>query len=739
MRTTWNLNADWVFTKEDDIKWQKENIVGGEAVNIPHTWNAFDGQDGGSNYYRDGCWYQKMLELPAVSENQALTLQFNAVNAVAEVYLDGTLLGTHSGGYSAFRFDVTAWAGKTVLLSVRADNADSPDVYPRTADYTFYGGIYRDVMLNLVPKVRFGNDTWATNGIYIDTEVKDNEAVVSVRAEILGEAAARYTILDAEGNVVVSSDTGSLTLVNPRLWDGKADPCMYTLKAQLLDGEAMVDEVLQPFGIRYFHNDPEQGFFLNGHSYRLRGVSRHQDRRDKGWAIGKKEHEEDMAMIVEIGATSMRLAHYQHDGYFYDLCDKNGLVIWAEIPFISQMSNTPGACQNLRTQMTELVLQNYNHPSICIWGLGNETTITNVSGGGEEDMSLTNMVDELNQICKRLNPARLTTQALLENVKGSTKMANISDLVAYNHYYGWYIGEPEGLAQWFDKFHRENPHLMPALSEYGGDGSPRFHNDNPQPSDYSEDYQALLHEKLQAILHARPYIWGTYVWNMFDFGSDRRDEGGAPGINQKGLVTYDRKIKKDAFYLYKAYWSDVPFVHICGHTYVNRTAKKRQIKVYSNQPSVTLSLNGQEVGTVEADKVFTFTVDLPLGENTITAVSGGVSETIAVVGVEKYDTSYKMTELEGKAGIVNWFDNADDFHFVEGCYSVNDRAAELMKIPEGRAVLEKYFNPFISMEMLELAINFKVVKWTSKLGKAFTPAKVVELNDELGKIRKCEE
>lgn len=736
MRTTLNLNAGWIFTKEDDFKWQSQHITAGEKINIPHTWNALDGQDGGNDYYRDRCWYQKEVELPVVTADQALVLQFNAVNSVAEVYLNGTKLGQHAGGYSAFRFDVTAWAGKTVLLSVCADNADSPDVYPRTADYTFYGGIYRDVTLSVVPKVRFGNDQWATNGIYIDTEVKGNTATVSVRSEIIGEGTPRYTILDAQSNVV----SDNLTVENPHLWNGKHDPYMYTLKAELLAEDGTVlDTVLELFGIRYFSMDLEQGFLLNGHSYRLRGVSRHQDRRDMGWAIGKAEHDEDMEMIAEIGASSIRLAHYQHDPYFYDLCDRNGLVAWAEIPFISQMSKTPAACENLRTQMTELVLQNYNHPCICFWGLENETTINDVSGKGEEDMVLTGMVQELHALCKKLNPARLTTQACLGNINGDFEMIKASETVAFNQYFGWYVGEPEELATWFDGFHAKYPELYIGLSEYGGDGAPRFHSDKPRANDYSEDYQAILHEKQAAILEDRPYIWCYYIWNMFDFGSDRRDEGGNPGVNQKGLVTYDRKIKKDAFYLYKSYWSEVPFVHICGHTYVNRTAKTRQIKVYSNQPSVTLSMNGQELATLEGERVFCFTVDLPLGENTFTATAGETSETITIVGVEKFDKSYKMTELEGKAGIVNWFNNADDFHFVSGGYSINDRVADVIENPAGREIIVRYFSPYVPVSLLEQAKNFKVAKLVAKLGGAFPNAKAIEMNDELGKIAKPED
>ncbi|HIX29260.1 MAG TPA: hypothetical protein H9858_06165 [Candidatus Blautia stercoravium] len=754
MRKQIKLNSDWLFSKEDQLDFCKNQISAdsAEKVEIPHTWNQFDGQDGGNDYYRAGCWYQKYLNLPQISETEELYLEFGAINSVADVYLGGKHLGTHSGGYSAFRFDITRFAGqKRILLAVRADNSDNPNVYPRTADYTFFGGIYRDVTLWTVPKTHFAMNHFASSGIYIDTQLEKKDAIITIRSEVehaVPNMQVRYEILHTDGSSAAqlttpwSDATSALVLEHPHLWNGRPDPYLYTLRSTLLDKQGgILDQLDISFGIRSFEVSLENGFFLNGVSYPLHGVSRHQDRKDKGWAIGNAEHEEDMEFIREIGATSIRLAHYQHAPYFYDLCDKNGMVVWAEIPFISQMSKTPAANENLISQMKELILQNYNHPSICFWGLQNETTIQNPVDNGE-DHELTAMVQQLHKLCKELNPARLTTQACLGNVSGDNSLVSISDLVSYNHYYGWYIGEAEQLGDWFDEFHAKYPQTIVGLSEYGGDGSIRYHSDKPRVNDYTEEYQALLHEKQAAILEARPFVWSYYIWNMFDFGSDRRDEGGAPGINQKGLITYDRKHRKDTFYLYKAYWSDEPFVHICGNTYVNRTTVEREIKIYSNQQKVTLYINNTKIGTIKGEKIFRFQVCLAPGKNVVMAtaegISGNAEETLVLNGVEKSDKSYKMTELEGKAGIVNWFENADDFHFVYGSYSVNDRVADILENEDGRTILEKYFSPIIKMEILEMYKNFKLAKLISKIRKVFSSEMAAKLNDELSKIPKPE-
>lgn len=748
MRKETLINQNWIFTKMNNPVFSSYDIPVKEStgINIPHTWNAFDGQDGGNDYYRNACWYQKRMDLPETSDAEELYLEFEAVNSIADVYINGVLIGSHHGGYSTFRFNISNYAGShNILLSVCVDNSDNPDVYPRTADYTFFGGIYRDVKLLIVPKTHFGLNHYGSHGIYIDAEVNTDTATLSICSEVdnaVPKMQVCWELIDANGNLQAKQQTEwsqnsvSLQINNPSLWNGRKNPYMYTVRGSLLNDSGDILDVYEtPFGIRSFYVDSEKGFFLNGTSYPLHGVSRHQDHKDKGWAIFKENHEEDMGLICEIGATSIRLAHYQHAAYFYDLCDQNGMVVWAEIPFISEMSKTEKACQNLIDQMSELILQNYNHPSICFWGLENETTIQSLEF--KDDPELVKMIQKLQDLCKELNPSRMTCQAFLSNVPGDSQLTKISDLSSFNHYFGWYGGELKDLPIWLDKFHADHPEVIVGVSEYGGDGSIRYHNDKPQAGDYTEDYQAILHEEAEATFHTRPYVWSHYVWNMFDFASDRRDEGGAPGLNQKGLVTHDRKVKKDAFYLYKAYWSDEPFVHICGHSYTHRTAKARTIKVYSNQPDVTLSLNGEQICSLCGDKIFQFEITLELGETKITASAGTVSDELTLTGVEKYDKSYKMPELEGKAGIVNWFENADDFHFVDGTYSINDKIGDIIEFEETYAILHKYFSPHVDMNLIKQAKSFKLAKLLSRLG---IPSELaIQMNDELSQIQKPDE
>lgn len=741
---------NWLFTKENQTAFATEDVPADNcrSIHLPHTWNAYDGQDGGNDYDRSVCWYQKRLSLPQIEETENLYLQFNAVNSVADVYLNGTHLGCHKGGYSAFRFDITQFAGEeNILLSVKADNRDIAEVYPHTADFTFFGGIYRDVFVYSVHHTHFSLEECGAEGIYIDTELSEDYQTAEIRLATKVTNAQegmqlKTVVWNAEGEAVKTvceawREELTFSLEQPILWQGVYNPYLYTFEISLLTADGMeLDKRKIPFGIRSFYVDHEQGFFLNGKSYPLYGVSRHQDRENKGWAIGRTEHEEDMALIREIGASSVRLAHYQQDDYFYELCDKYGLVVWAEIPFISEMTKTKEASENLRSQMRELVLQNYNHSSICFWGLQNEATIQ--SGRKGEDPELVQMVRELHTLCKKLNPARLTTQACLGSDEADGELAGSSDVTSFNMYYGWYLGEAEELGPWLDERHKMCKRPI-GLSEYGGDGSVRFHNDKPKANDYSEDYQAILHEKHAKILTERPYIWSYYVWNMFDFGSDRRDEGGAAGRNQKGLVTYDRKIKKDAFYLYKAYWSDEPFVHICGHTYINRTVKEREIKVYSNAREVTLFHNGKKVASLSGEKIFIFRIQMELGRNQLVAAAGGVTDELLLNGVTAYDKRYKLTELEGAAGIVNWFENVSEFQFVDGNYSINDRITDILEVPEAEEVLKSHLSGLTDWNFILTAKNFKLAKIVSKYIPEMSPEDAVRLNEALAAIKKIED
>ena len=638
MRKTTILNADWLFRYHDGTE---------TRLDIPHTWNNLDGQDGGDDYWRGTCVYEKTFPMPAHGENELVYLQFNGVNASAKVILNGAVVMTHDGGYSTFRADVTDHLKEENHMIVEVDNSKNDRVYPQKADFTFYGGIYRDVLLLTVNKNHFDLDHHGGPGIAVTPTVDGKTGRVNVRTWITGKGEVSIALKDAEGNVVASG-TGcdcDLAIENVHLWDGIADPYLYSCEAVLsLDGVA-VDAISTPFGVRFFHVDPQKGFFLNGRSYPLRGVCRHQDWKGIGNALHKEHHDIDMDMIREIGANTIRLAHYQHDQYFYDLCDKYGFVVWAEIPYISE--HMPAGRENTTQQMTELIIQNYNHPSICVWGISNEITI---STKDNKDMLDNHRV--LNDLVHQLDPTRPTTLACYAVCGPFNPVAHkVSDLVSWNLYLGWYVPGMFLNNLWVDFFHWKYPDRCLGYSEYGCECMPHLHSAHPRRGDQSEEYQCKYNEYMLDFFEKRPFMWATHLWNMFDFAADARNQGGEPGMNHKGLVTFDRKIKKDSFYIYKAWWSSEPFVHICGKRFVDRVETITEVKVYSNQNTVTLYANGKEVATKTGSRVFTFKVH-NLGEMKLEAVSGELRDSAVIRHVSKPNMSYKLPKDGGNGG--NW-------------------------------------------------------------------------------------
>lgn len=702
MRKKESLNQGWMFYKEGKA-WQ---------IDLPHTWNALDGTDGGDDYYRGCCYYEKEFDAPNCQPGEQVWLEFEGVGAVAEVTVNGVLAGRHEGGYSMFRCNITGLLKEHNILKVAADNSANTKIYPQKADFTFYGGIYRDVWLVVVPDTHFALGHYGSPGVKVTPVLQNGRAeiIVEVWLEWGGKSgfkeAVEVVIADREGIIlskkaivglrdgstepeegaVDRQDTEanlkpdvvmSLNLENPHLWQGVEDPYLYRLTARLLrEGEAgfcVIDEVSLRFGCRSFTVDPNQGFFLNGKSYPLRGVSRHQDREGVGNALTRRMNEEDMEMIREIGANSIRLAHYQHSQQFYDLCDEYGMVVWAEIPYIT--CHMDEGRENTLSQMKELIVQNHHHASICFWGISNEVTV----GGVTEKVLENNR--ELHNLCKKLDPGRLTTMACAFMLEDDSPMLDIPDLVSYNHYFGWYQGEAEDNDAWFDSFREKHPHMPVGLSEYGAEAVLKWQTARPERGDYTEQYQAVYHEHMLAMVGSRPWIWCSYVWNMFDFGADGRDEGGVRGRNNKGLVTFDRKIKKDAFYLYKAFWSKEPFVYITGRRYVNRAEKVSEIKVYSNQSKVELYQNGRLIGLKNADYVFHFQVKLE-PENILLAKAGELQDCVTIYGVEREDPSYVLP-VQGE--VENWFGSLADAK--EGYFSLEDRVGDLVSSPEGLQIL----------------------------------------------------
>ena len=639
MRKSICINPDWQFTGMDGTSL---------TVNLPHTWNNIDGQDGGNDYKRGKCQYVKEFARPEFDpETQEVWVEFNGVNASAEVVLNGVRLGEHDGGYATFRMNISEILRESNTLSVSVDNSVNTRVYPQKADFTFYGGIYRDVNLIIINKAHFALDYLGSSGIRVTATPEGKNAKVRIESRTTG-GDVRITLLDAEGKPVAEGSGQDLTLQIEKAhrWHGTEDPYLYTCRASVLVNGVVSDQIDIPFGVRSFSVDSKKGFVLNDVVYDLHGVSRHQDRKGIGNAITREMHEEDMALIREMGCTTIRLAHYQHDQYFYDLCDRYGLVVWAEIPYISE--HVPEGRANTISQMRELIEQCYNHPSIVCWGISNEITI---STKDKKDMLDNHHV--LNDLVHELDPTRFTTLACYAMCGPFNKVAHITDAVSWNLYLGWYVPGLWLNDLWINFFHLVYPNRPLGFSEYGAEAMPNLHSETPKRNDHTEEYQAIYHEFMIECFRRHPYMWANHVWNMFDFAADARDQGGEPGMNHKGLVTFDRKTKKDSFYLYKANWSREKFVHICSKRFRERALDRIRVKVYSTEQSVTLLVNGRELETKKSENhIFLF--DVPLsGVTTVKAVSGALSDTAEFERVSVPNESYVLKRSKN-AQKSNW-------------------------------------------------------------------------------------
>ena len=638
MREITKIMKGWEFTGPDGTT---------TTVDLPHTWNARDGQDGGNDYWRGTCIYRTHFAAPQFNTaSHQVWIQFDGVNASAHVVLNGSPVCNHDGGYSTFRANITELLRDENELTVEVDNSKNDRVYPQKADFTFYGGIYRDVSLMVVSKNHFTLDYFGGPGIRITPTVQGTDASVQVTTWHDGEGEVSIELLDAAGNTVATGKGPDITLTifNAHLWNGVKDPYLYSCKARLVVNGTVEDETTTRFGVRSFKVDPKKGFFLNGKSYPLHGVSRHQDRKGLGNAITREMHDEDMALIKEIGANTIRLAHYQHDQYFYDLCDEVGMVVWAEIPYISE--HMPNGRENTISQMKELIIQNYNHPCIVCWGVSNEITIST-----KDKKDMLDNHRQLNDLCHEMDKTRLTTLACYAMCGPFNRSAHITDMVSWNLYLGWYVPGFILNDLWMGFFHLCFPNRPFGYSEYGAEGMPTLHSTHPHRGDHTEEYQAKYHEYMLRCFKRHPWMWATHVWNMFDFAADARDQGGEPGMNHKGLVTFDRKTKKDSFYLYKAWWSDEAFVHICSKRFVERTGSTATVKVYSNQSTVALYVNGNKVGEQTGEHVFTFKVPLN-GELHIQAVAGDRTDESVIRHVDTPNPEYKLHKTKSKSA--NW-------------------------------------------------------------------------------------
>ena len=682
MRKVMELKDNWMFVKEAENAADAASMKG-TAISLPHTWNAVDGQDGGNDYHRGTCWYVTKFQKPELEAGSQVYVEFLGASVIADIYLNGEAVAHHEGGYSTFRVNLTDKLQEENVLAVALNNADNNYVYPQKADFTFYGGLYRMVNLIVVPESHFELDYAGGNGIAVTPTVECDEnrvptgkASVKVETWVTGNADSVVITITGEESesktvsVVDGHAEATFELEHVHLWDGVDDPYLYHAKAELSSG----DVTETTFGCRSFYTDPEKGFVLNGRVYPLRGVSRHQDRTGAGNALSYEMHKEDMEIIKEIGANTIRLAHYQHAQEFYDLCDEYGMVVWAEIPYITM--HMPNGRANTLSQMEELVVQNYNHPSIVCWGLSNEITAATPV---DEDLLENHRL--LNDLCHKLDKTRFTTMANVFMQETDSPLLEIPDVNSYNLYFGWYLGELEQNDEFFDEYHAKYPDRCIGFSEYGADANPQYQSTNPTHGDYSETYQTVYHEHMLKMIEERPYLWATHVWNMFDFAADGRDEGGKHGVNQKGLVTMDRKLKKDAFYLYKAYWNkEDAFVHICGSRYVDRKEDTTEVKVYSNQTTVSLYVDGTLLETQDGSRIFRFAVPMT-GEHEIVAKAGAEEDSIHIRKVEEANPDYVMGEIKD---VINWF---DDEPYKPECYSIKDKMSEIKASPKAGAIL----------------------------------------------------
>ncbi len=743
MRKTVNINRKWAFSKRETTvpSTFPENWC---YVNLPHSWNAIDGQDGDNDYFRGTCYYVKKLLKDELPEAGKYYLEIKGANSSADVYLNGKVLAHHDGGYSTWRVDITNHLTAENLLVIAVDNSANDTVYPQFADFTFYGGLYRDVNIICTNESHFELMYHGGPGVKVTPEVHGKNADVEIEtylANAKNGLKIKCIVNDMDCNTVletVTADTKiNFTIENAHLWQGRKDPYLYIAHLHLLDGDEIIDNVSVRFGCRYFEIDPERGFILNGEEYPLRGVSRHQDRWGVGNALLPEHHEEDIDLIMEVGATTIRLAHYQHDQYFYDLCDEKGLVIWAEIPYISK--HMPTGRDNTISQMTELVVQNYNHPSIVVWGLSNEITMQ-----GDSDPDLLGNHKILNDLVHDLDKTRKTVIAAVSMCDIDSPYIQIPDAVSYNHYFGWYGGDTSMNGPWFDNFHKRFPNIPIGCSEYGCEAL-NWHTSNPQQGDYTEEYQAYYHEELIKQLFSRKYMWATHVWNMFDFGADSRNEGGENGQNHKGLVTFDRKYKKDSFYAYKAWLSDEKFVHICGKRYVDRVEDITKVTVYSNMPEVELFVNGESIGKKRADDHFFYFDVENNGKSELVAVAGECKDKSIIRKVDTFNNDYRLVE---KGAVLNWF----DIDAPEGYFSLNDKLSDIMAVPEGAAFIKglaarlmKGMEGMAGSEdafggaMMQMMGGFTVIRLTNLMGAAnvhFSKEDLLSMNAALNKIKK---
>ena len=755
------LSNNWSFTKHDNTAYHREEISDGQVITLPHTYNAEDGQSG-EGIFRGRCWYQKKIKVSNEELNKHFFLEIGAASLQSEVYLNGTLLNKDSNGFALYRvyLNPELKTGDN-LISIMVDNDEDSKVYPLMADFSFYGGIYREVKLITTDALHFDLLDKSRDGITITHQKNENDShILEIKGRIIneegqeGSCTVNIRLKDKEQNIVLEKTKDIVVteetefemkeeIESPILWNGLDNPYLYTLEVTLLKEGNVFDERSIRTGFRTIEITPDKGVFLNGNPIKLNGVSRHQDFAHVGNALRKEHMDLDMELIKEIGANTVRLAHYQHHDYFYNLCDEAGILVWAEIPFISVPTTNDDSNQNAKDQLERLIKQTQNHTSVYCYGVQNEITVA------IENDETYKKTRELEAMAKKIDSTRFTAQANIYSVDNTSPLNEITDFVGYNLYYGWYYNELSGLGERLDKFHEERTNIPIMVTEYGVDTNPKFHSYNPNVKDYTEEYQLLFHDNALKTFEVREFVLGGYQWNMFDFGSDSRNEGGKKGLNQKGLVTIDRKVKKDAFYLYKAYWSKEAFVKIAGSRFVKRHKQYNDVVVLSNLKKIKLYRNGEFIQVLDSEDPLTIfsNVEFSKGNNIIKVEGEGTDGTIYTdeaqfVYQKEKELGYVYVKEDNQKHVTNWFEKFDltsdeKVMLKEGYYSTFDSIEELYKNEASKKIFTKYFGEMAEDSRFNAMKGLISIEKMAKLSNLGIPKELLPvINKELNKIPK---
>ena len=729
------LNADWKFKKLPRLTLdQLPDVLPDspwEAIQLPHTWYKE------TDAYQGLAVYEKSISRSC--EWQQAFLSFEAADQSCRVFINGHPAGSHRGGYSRFRLPIPAeaWKDATWTIRVFVDNSLNEDIAPSFGDFTVYGGLYRGVDLLICKESHFDRCYYGTDGLIVRASVDgQGRGVLTAEPHVIctdQSAKIEYTLFDASGAAVQSAEgpTGApatLTLERPLLWNGLGQAPLYTLRAELRINGHTADEVSIRTGFRSIQVTPDKGLLLNGKKTALRGVAKHQDRAGCYCATSEAHIREDFDIIGEIGANAVRLSHYQHPQAAYDCCDEMGLLVWAEIPML-KMTESTALMENAEQQLTELILQNIHHPSIFCWGIQNEIAMFRDAPYMLENCR------KLHGLVKALDPGRCSTAANLYPLKASSHLNEITDMVGYNIYFGWYYGDMQDFGPYLDQMHAARPGLPFGISEYGVDANLALHAEEPKVKDYSEEYQALWHETVYPQIESKAYLWGSFVWNMFDFCSARRNEGGQKYLNAKGLVSHDRTIRKDAFYYYKARWSADPFVHLCAKRFEKRARAAIDIKCYTNQPNVQLLLNGKfyAAETAQNGTAVFRQVPLRMGKNPVTVTAGDYIDQCVWQRVTEPEPVYRLPDQDTGTAVRNWFLAEDDLR-KEGYFSIQNTAQELLDNNETRGILQRYVPELVRI-MTEKSVIPLGLSLKSILSRdADEKLDIKKMNEELNRI-----